>query len=167
MRSISYCSSPASIGSKSASAAICDRNPSGSKKVIFRVAVLPAVMLSQNSSRVTPPGATTPTPVTTVRLKPRLLRVHVAERRLRREGTEVEDDERVLAALVPEAMAHVERDHHPAVRLYLVRLVVQVRRDRAAHAEDELLGVGVVVLRDPVARRDRRHAHEAGGRADR
>src|SRR3954463_2901045 len=111
MRSISYCSSPASIGSKSASAAICERNPSGSKKVIFRVAVLPAVMLSQNSSRVTPPGATTPTPVTTVRLKLWLLRVHVAERGLGREGAQVEHDEGFLVALVAKPVAHVERHH--------------------------------------------------------
>src|SRR5215208_6208055 len=114
MRSTSCCSRPAAIGSKSASAAICERNPEGSKKLIFRVAGLPEVMRSQNSSRVTPPGATTPTPVTTVRLKPRLLRVHVPERGLRREGAQVEDDERLLAALVAQAMAHVDRDHHPA-----------------------------------------------------
>src|SRR3954468_3226391 len=100
MRSISYCSSPASSGSKSASAAIWERNPAGSKKVILRVAVLPAVMRSQNSSRVTPPGATTPTPVTTVRLKSRLLRVHVPERGLRRQRAEVEDDEGLLVPLV-------------------------------------------------------------------
>src|SRR3954453_22272152 len=110
MRRTSCSGRPAAMGAKSASAAICERKPDGSKKVIFRVAVFPAVMLSQNSSRVTPPGATTPTPVTTVRLKPRLLRVPVAERRLRREWAEVEDDEGVLLALVPQAVAHVERD---------------------------------------------------------
>src|SRR3954447_23507297 len=88
---------PAAMGSKSASAAICERKPDGSKKVIFRVAVRPAVMFSQKASRVTPPGATTPMPVTTVlrKLVP-LLGVDVPEGRLGRQGPHVEDHEDLL-----------------------------------------------------------------------
>ena len=61
-------SGPRPRGSKSISAAICERKPDGSKKVIPRVAVRPAVIISQNASRVGPPGATTPMPVTAERL---------------------------------------------------------------------------------------------------
>src|SRR3954451_21754956 len=59
-RRISCAVRPAATGSKSASAATLDRNLLASKKVILRVAVRPAVSVSQNVSRVTPPGATTP-----------------------------------------------------------------------------------------------------------
>ena len=85
-----------------ASAAICERKPDGSKKVICAVAVRPAVMRSQNASRVTPPGATTPTPVTTVRPQAAALTrcPRARSRRLGRERAEVEDDERLLVALV-------------------------------------------------------------------
>src|SRR5436190_14745517 len=73
MRWISSSVRPAALAVsalKSDSAAIFERNPEGSKKVICRVAVLPEVIRSQNCSRLVPPGATTPIPVTTVLLMP-------------------------------------------------------------------------------------------------
>src|SRR4051812_25715758 len=132
MRRISCSVSPAAMGSKSASAAICDRKPEGSKKVIFRVAVLPAVMVSQNCSRLPPPGATPPTPVTTVRRKLPLLRVHVPEGRLGGERAHMEDHEDLLVALVAQAVAHVHRDHHRLAGGDGVGLVVEVGGDRPA-----------------------------------
>ena len=68
MRAQSASERPAAAGSKSHSAAICERKPDGSKNVILRVAVRPAVSIAQNASRVVPPGATTPIPVRAVRL---------------------------------------------------------------------------------------------------
>src|SRR3954465_12874872 len=107
---------PAAIGSKSASAAICERKPDASKKLISRVAVLPAVMFSQKASRVTPPGATTPMPVTTVRRSATcLLGVDVSEGRLGGQRPHVEDHEDLLVALVAQPVAHVDRDHHRLV----------------------------------------------------
>jgi hypothetical protein len=47
-RRISWADRPATIGSKSASAATFDRNLLASKNVIFLVAVRPAVSVSQN-----------------------------------------------------------------------------------------------------------------------
>ena len=128
MRRISWWSRPASTGSKSHSAAIWERNPDGSKKVIFPVAVRPAVIVSQNASRVEPPGATTPTPVTTLRLTcdpgsgccgrrglgRSMLGVDVPHRRPRCERAEMEDDERVLVADVPQAVLAVDRDEQAA-----------------------------------------------------
>src|SRR6266540_1315450 len=68
MRRISCGRSPSLAGSKSTSAAILDRNPVGSNKVIVRVAVRPSVSRSQNCLTPIPPGATTPIPVMTARL---------------------------------------------------------------------------------------------------
>src|SRR6266705_2665454 len=65
-RFASSCASPAPRGSKSHSAAICDRNPVGLNNVILPVAVRPAVMVCQNVLRLLPPGATTPIPVTAI-----------------------------------------------------------------------------------------------------
>src|SRR5437764_2773337 len=59
--------SPAATGSKSTSAATCDRNGDGSKKLIRRVAVRPSVSRVQNSLAPTPPGAMTPIPVIATR----------------------------------------------------------------------------------------------------
>src|SRR4051812_43427749 len=67
MRRISRWLSPSHTGSKSASPAICDRYGDGSKKLIRRVAVRPAVSRSQNSLVPRPPGARTPMPVMTTR----------------------------------------------------------------------------------------------------
>src|ERR1700689_3412017 len=97
MRRFSCSLSPAASGSKSHSAAIWERKPEASKNVIRRVAVRPAVIASQKESRVLPPGATTPTPVTAVLLgvppsliSP-LLRVHVPGVGAWRQRPEVED----------------------------------------------------------------------------
>ena len=68
--------SPSAAGSKSHSAAICERNGAGSKKEIRRVAVRPVEITSQNCLAPVPPGATTPIPVITTR---RFIRDHRTE----------------------------------------------------------------------------------------
>jgi len=70
LRKISCRVRPAAGGSKSTSAAICEWNRAGSNSEIRPVAVRPSVTNCQNASRVTPPGATAPIPVTTTRRRP-------------------------------------------------------------------------------------------------
>src|SRR3954453_22178655 len=67
LRNTSWALRPSFRPSKSTSAATWDRNRLGSKKVIRRVAVRPAVIMSQKPSRPIEPGATTPIQVTTTR----------------------------------------------------------------------------------------------------
>ena len=168
--------SPAATGSKSHSAAIWERNGDGSKKLIRRVAVRPAVMVFQNRSRVAPPGATTPTPVTTVRaaghdgsrraVSGRRLGVDVAEFRAGRERAEVEDHLGRLVAGVAQPVPDVRRHEERLPGGQRHRLVVEVDGDRAPGDVEELLAVRVVVLGDPLAGRERGDPHEAGGAAD-
>src|SRR3954466_4056930 len=73
LRCTSWALRPSRRGWKSTSAATCDRKRLGSKNVIRRVAVRPAVIMSQNASRPIDPGATTPIPVTTTRRRPSVL----------------------------------------------------------------------------------------------
>src|SRR6266511_194966 len=78
----------------------------------------------------------------------------------------MEDDERLLVPLVHQAVLDVDGDEQGVARVQLVRLAVEARGDRPADDVDELLGVRVVVLGDPVPARNRGDAHEAGRRAD-
>ena len=67
IRLISRWVSPAAVGSKSHSPATWERKGDGSKKLIRRVAVRPAVIISQKFLVPLPPGAITPMPVITTR----------------------------------------------------------------------------------------------------
>src|SRR4051794_40600604 len=67
LRNTSWAVRPSSRPSKSTSAATWDRNRLGSKNVMRRVAVRPAIIMSQKPSRPIEPGATTPIPVMTTR----------------------------------------------------------------------------------------------------
>ena len=83
-----------------------------------------------------------------------------------RERAEVEDDVRILVALVPQPVAHVDRHEEPMPRRNVVPLSVELRDKASVHDVDELFGEGVVVLGDPVSGSDRRHPHEARGASD-
>ena len=165
---------PAAAGSKSHSAAIWDRNWAGSKSVIRRVAVRPSVSSCQNSLRVRPPGATTPTPVTTARRRAAghrtapvsRLGVDVAQLGPGRERPELEDEECGLAVVVLQTVPDADGDEQPCTLGQRAVLAVQPDRDPAADAEEELLGVGVPVLGDDLAGLQGERAKEAGGRAD-
>ena len=190
-RSVPTCSasSPWAAGSKSHSAAIRERKPAGSKRVMPRVAVRPSASRSQNAGTPMPPGATTPMPVTATRRvtrrpqsvpggprprrrlcrvgRRRVLGVDVAELRARGERAEVEDHAGLHVADVAEAVAHVGGDQEPLVGPQRVRLAVQVHLQRAADDVHELLGVRVVVLADALAGLHDGQAHEAAGGAHR
>ena len=67
VRSVSSAVRPSAAGSKSHSAAMRERNPAGSNRVMPRVAVVPEVSRAQNAFVPLPPGAMTPMPVIAAR----------------------------------------------------------------------------------------------------
>ncbi|GAA5017082.1 hypothetical protein GCM10025734_67340 [Kitasatospora paranensis] len=75
----------------------------------------------------------------------------------------MEDHPGLVAADVAEAVADVQRDQQALVPAEPVRFAVEVDLQVARDDEDELLGVRVVVLGDPVPRLDDGQAHEAAG----
>src|SRR5262249_56695908 len=142
-------------------------------------------MHSQNLSRPTPPGATTPTPVTAVRLMNTcspclangpetttrgvpvngLLRVYVPELRPGSQRSQMEDEERFLLAFVLEPVSHVDRNEQAVPRWHIVTDAIELRRDPARHEVNELFRIGVIVLTDLVSGGDAGDAHEPGARA--
>lgn len=186
-RSASPGVNPWSAGSKSTSAAIRERNPVGSKRVMPRVAVRPLESRSQKARVPMPPGATTPTPVTATRRRvmrrppsarvaagPTRTRAGAGPLRCRRgrvpaggERAQVEDHAGLGVADVAETVADVQRHQQPLVDAQRVGLPVEVDLQVAGDHVHELLGVRVVVLGDRLARGHDGQTHEPAGRADR
>src|SRR5450756_802218 len=92
IRRISLGDSPSRAGSKSTSAAIRQRNGAASNSVMGRVAVRPAVSISQNALAPMPPGATTPRPVITARRARLVTGTRIHDHRLEEVSEPARDD---------------------------------------------------------------------------